>query len=340
MFGTRTDLVSPYGAFRFVDIGVNLLDDMFHGQYHGKQRHQSDILQVLMRAKSMGVQKNIVTAGCVEESINALEFVRSTNEFELYGTVGVHPTRSNEFGKTSGEAEHVINQLSEIIKEGRKDGKVVALGECGLDYDRLHFCKREQQIKGFKLQLELAATVDLPLFLHDRNTGGDFTRMVREYRSYFPRGGVVHSYTGSLEEMHELVDLGLYIGVNGCSLKTEENLRVVAEIPEHLLLIETDAPWCGVKATHASSKYVKTDFPRKRPEKYETGVMVKDRNEPCAIVQVVEVIAAVRGADPHELADRIYQNTQDLFFPPSSVASASASALNADGSSELPSQAT
>ena len=108
---------------------------------------------------------------------------------------------------------------------------------------------------------------------------------------------------------------GFYIGINGCSLKTDENLFVVSQIPEHLLLLETDAPWCGVKPSHASSKYLKTDFPKKKAEKYETGFMVKDRNEPCTIVQILEIVAAVRGIDPILLAEKIYYNSETLFFP-------------------------
>jgi TatD DNase family protein len=64
------------------------------------------------------------------------------------------------------------------------------------------------------------------MYLHSRSTRGDFARIVRENRHKFPTG-VVHSFTGDVEELKELLDMGLYIGVNGCSLKTEENLQMV-----------------------------------------------------------------------------------------------------------------
>jgi TatD DNase family protein len=300
---------------RFFEIGANLLDDTFRGIYHGKQKHQEDILNVLERGKEMGVQRQIVTAGCLEDSVEALKLVRLLKpKYELFSTVGVHPTRANEL-RNPEEAAKIIDQLKAIIADGRSDGSVLALGECGLDYDRLQFCTKEVQLSAFKLQLNLAAEVSLPMFLHNRNTNGDFIRIVTEERAKMKCGGVVHSFDGTLDEMLQLVELGLYIGINGCSLRTEENLAVVAQIPENRLLLETDSPWCGVKPTHAGSKHLKTDFPRKKAEKYEAGFMVKDRNEPCTIVQVLEIVAAVRGADPLVLAEKVYSNSEALFFP-------------------------
>lgn len=72
---------------------------------------------------------------------------------------------------------------------------------------------------------------------------------------------MVHSFTGSEEEMKALVDLDLFIGVNGCSLKTKENLDVVRAIPEDRIMIETDAPYCDIRNTHAGAEFVKTKWP-------------------------------------------------------------------------------
>ena len=306
---------APYSGNKYFEIGANLLDDMYRGVYHGKQKHQEDILQVLERAKGMGVTRTIVTAGCLEDSIEALKLVRQLRpKYELFSTVGVHPTRADEL-KDPTEAAVIIDKFRSILADGKTDGSILALGECGLDYDRLQFCTKETQMVAFKLQLNLAGEFSLPMFLHNRNTSGDFVRIVTQERANLKAGGVVHSFDGTLEEMQQLVNLGLYIGINGCSLRTAENLAVVAQIPEHLLLFETDSPWCGVKPSHAGSKFLNTSFPTKKAEKFEEGFMVKDRNEPCTIVQILEIVAAVRNADPTDLADKVFKNSERLFFP-------------------------
>lgn len=119
------------------------------------------------------------------------------------------------------------------------------------DYDRLHFASAETQKRCFDLQLQMATKVRLPLFLHSRAAHKDFVDILRPYlnslrppeiqtdKSSPGSVGVVHSFTGTAEELHELLDLGLYIGVNGCSLKTQENLDVVKQIPLHRILLET-----------------------------------------------------------------------------------------------------
>eukprot|EP01036_Dinobryon_divergens_P034786 gene34786-44991_t len=311
-------------SLRLCDIGVNILDDMFTGSYHSKECHLDDRNFVLERANALGVSSIICTATNFEESGAALSFCRAFNSnnlstkisedgtyvpFRLFSTVGVHPTRCDEIREKEDSSE----QLSRIIEDGVSDGTVVAIGECGLDYDRLFFCAKDIQIEGFQKQLDLIEKYKLPAFFHNRNTEGDFLRIVSEERHKIAAGGVVHSFTGSMEEMRSLVELGLYIGINGCSLKTESNLEVAAAVPIEALLIETDAPWCGIKPTHAGFKHLRTTFPTTKKEKFSLGTLVKDRNEPCTLVQVLEVLAAVRGMGQEELAHQIWANTQRLF---------------------------
>jgi TatD DNase family protein len=131
-------------TLKFVDIGANLLDERFtEGSYHGKVRHEPDWEAVMERAVSSGVTHIILTAGSLRESRRALELVRELrpkNETIQFGcTVGVHPTRcSQEFVDGSEHsAEQVLEQLLELAQDGQTDQSVVALGEMGLDYDRL-----------------------------------------------------------------------------------------------------------------------------------------------------------------------------------------------------------
>ena len=77
--------------------------------------------------------------------------------------MGVHPTRCGEFDSNPEGPEAYLDELREVLRQGRECGKVVAVGECGLDYDRLHFCPRETQMKYFRLQFQLAQESGLPM---------------------------------------------------------------------------------------------------------------------------------------------------------------------------------
>ena len=97
----------------------------------------------------------------------------------------------------------------------------MAFGEIGLDYDRLFLTGKEQQLKYFEAQLEIAVEVQLPLFLHSRAASEDFERLLGNKLQRLPKRGLVHSFTGTIEEMRRLVELGFDIGVNGCSMKSK-----------------------------------------------------------------------------------------------------------------------
>jgi TatD DNase family protein len=122
--------------------------------------------------------------------------------------------------------------------------QVVAIGECGLDYDR-DFSPRDQQRAAFESQLELAAELRKPVFLHQRSAHDDFARMLQNAR---PRlaGGVVHCFTGDERELDCYLELGLCIGITGfiCDERRGMHLqRLVRRIPPERLMIETDAPF-------------------------------------------------------------------------------------------------
>ncbi|KAI1206158.1 uncharacterized protein F4807DRAFT_453583 [Annulohypoxylon truncatum] len=282
---------------RYIDIGINLADPIFRGQYHGTQRHPDDLSAVVSRAREVGCHKLIITGSDFTSSRHALEIAREYPG-TVYTTVGIHPCSSAIFSTTHSHVDtnghtmpcdtdpsqpvsedhepdlarttSIISELRALIDEARSSSSssstrpspLVAFGEIGLDYDRLHYCSRKIQLHSFAAQLDLAASLrpQLPLFLHSRAAHADFVQLLKDKfgpkLERLERGAVVHSFTGTAEEMRELMDLGLYIGTNGCSFKTAENCAVVKEIHLDRLMLETDGPWCEVRPSHEGWKYL------------------------------------------------------------------------------------
>jgi TatD DNase family protein len=266
---------------RFVDIGANLLDARFtEGSYHGKVRHEPDFDLVLQRAAGVGMRHMVLTAGTLEESREAVRRVRelrisNQTDCQLYCTVGVHPTRCMEFEEAESADEN-LEELLALVKDGMSDGVVASVGEIGLDYDRLEFCPKDVQRKHFVRQLRLSEETGLPLFLHNRNVGDELYDLLVEHKEKW-KAGVVHSFDGTAELAKKFIDLGLYVGLNGCSLKTQENLEVVKTLPLDKILLETDCPYCDVRRTHAGFDFVSTHFECKQEKKFEKGLQVKVR---------------------------------------------------------------
>ncbi|RLN73136.1 hypothetical protein BBJ28_00002794 [Nothophytophthora sp. Chile5] len=247
-------------AMAMIDVGANLTDPVFTGLYRGKQRHeltaramtvsytviQADLTAVLARAKSYGVEKIIVTGGNLEESRSALKLATEYSDAaspSLYSTVGVHPTRCREFEAKGNDPNEYFAELVAVCEQGQRDGKVVAVGECGLDYDRLEFCDKPTQRKYFEKQFALAEQTRLPMFLHNRNTDGDFH-------------GKLRATAHSVHPYQKLVRL------------------LIGYVPPS-----------------ASS-----------------------RGQQCHNSQVLEIVSAIRGEAQEEVAARVYENTQRVFF--------------------------
>ncbi|KAF2709311.1 deoxyribonuclease tatD [Pleomassaria siparia CBS 279.74] len=303
------------GNLRYVDIGINLTDPVFRGLYHGTQRHENDFDDVLQRAFDVGCKKFMITGSDLAESEHAIEIAKA-HPGVCYATVGVHPCSANHFDTHPGGPSTLLSALGDLAKKAKESGEAVAFGEIGLDYDRLFLTPKDQQLKYFEAQLEVAIQVQLPLFLHSRAASEDFERLLGAKLPQLPRKGLVHSFTGTIGEMQRLVELGLDIGVNGCSMKTEENIQVVRQIPLEHLQIETDGPWCEMRPSHASAKFLKDVAPLPKAvkkEKWSKGSMVKGRNEPASIPHVAHAIAQIKGISVEEVCEAAWNNSIKMF---------------------------
>ena len=316
---------SNKNKLQLIDIALNLADDMFRGIYRGKPKHADDLLHMLNRAHEHHVTRIMATSTTLEDAQWHLNFISEhpSLPLEIYTTLGIHPTNALLFdakSETAPAAEQhdgahpLIESLKGLYDHHPLRERIVAIGEFGLDRDRLAFCPWETQLRAFEMQFSLAEHTKLPLFLHFREAAPEFQEIISRHRARFSTG-VVHSFTGTLEEMRSILALDLYIGINGCSLKTAENLEVVKEIPVDRLMIETDAPWCDIRPSHAGYKHIQTHWKtQKMPDKYDPQYLVKGRNEPCRLIQVLEIIAAIKQIPIEELASQIYQNTCHVFF--------------------------
>ncbi|THW92917.1 hydrolase, TatD family protein [Aureobasidium pullulans] len=304
--------VSP---LKFADIGINLSDPIFQGVYHGKKAHDNDLPQIVERALGAGCRKLMVTGSDLEESQKAIDLAEQYPGL-CYATVGVHPCSAMTFEKYAEGPDALLSALRDLAIKTKAAGTAAAYGEFGLDYDRLHYADKDTQIKYFRKQLDIAVEVQLPLFLHSRAAAEDFEAILKERLDELPKRGCVHSFTGTLEEMKRLVDMGFDVGINGCSLKTEENVDVVREVPLERLQIETDGPWCEMRPSHASAKYLK-DAPQLpkavKKEKWTADNMVKGRNEPCTIPNVAYAIANIKGISVEEVCEAAWNNSIKMF---------------------------
>lgn len=169
---------------------------------------------------------------------------------------------------------------------------MVAIGECGLDFDR-DFSPRPVQEQWFEAQLELAAELKLPLFLHERSAHQRFLEIMKTYRSSLTKG-VVHCFTGNREELFAYLVLDLHIGITGwvCDPRRGSALKqLVPEIPLERLMLETDVPFLT---------------PRNMPG-------LPSRNKPAFLPYVQKTVAQSYGKSEQEIANSTTQTACDFF---------------------------
>jgi TatD DNase family protein len=264
--------VTPSPAALLVDIGANLTHDSF----------DADRNEVIARAHAAGVARFVVTGSDAAHSRKALELCREYPG--LYATAGVHPHHAKD-ATTDTPAE-----LQELLGNSR----VVAVGECGLDYFR-NFSPPEAQREVFEMQLRLAEVCGKPVFLHQRDAHGDFMRILAEHRTRVAKA-VVHCFTGDAAELQDYLSLDCHIGITGwiCDERRGRHLRdCVGLIPVDKLMLETDAPYL-----------IPRDL-KPRP--------ASNRNEPMHLRHIAEVVAGCLGKPLEQLIRETTRNAEAFF---------------------------
>ncbi|WP_404416991.1 TatD family hydrolase [Vreelandella aquamarina] len=261
-----------------VDIGANLTHESF----------QRDLPEVIERAQAANVTTLIVTG---TDLLHARQAVHLSEQYTgVFATAGIHPHDASQW----------TDDLGRQIAELHQHPGVVAVGECGLDFNR-NFSTPQQQEHAFEAQLTLAASSGLPLFLHERDAGPRMRDMLQHWRGDIS-DGVVHCFTADKDTLYGYLDLDLHIGLTGwiCDERRGQHLQpLIKDIPLDRLMVETDCPYL---------------LPRNLPAKLKGR-----RHEPALLPWIVREIAHWHGVSEASLATASSATAQRFFRLPSRV---------------------
>ena len=237
-----------------------------------------DLDNVINRALKVGVEKMVVI-GWDEASSKLAIQIAEQYDF-IYAVVGFHPENIFDIN------DEILYKTLELYKHP----KVVGIGEIGLDY---HWTKepdkRELQKEYFIKQIDFANKVGLPISIHSREAFNDTLEILKAHKPL--HGGVMHCYSGSVENIQDIINLNLYIGLDGPVTFTNSKTpkEVAAEVPLERLVVETDCPYLS-------------------PHPLRGTV-----NEPANISLIIDKIANIREMSKKHLLDVLYKNSCDLF---------------------------
>ena len=254
------------------DIGLNLTSAQF----------AKDCDEVVARAFSAGVKGLLLTGTNLHESEQAQQMAQRYDP--CWSTAGVHPHDSSQWTQHSAEKIYALATTPEVV----------AVGECGLDFNR-NFSTPAEQEAAFTAQLALAAELGMPVFMHCRDAHERFLALLEPWLDKLP-GAVLHCFTGTRQEAIACLDRGVYLGITGwvCDERRGLELReLLPVIPADRLLVETDAPYL---------------LPRDMQPKPTSR-----RNEPAYLGHILERIAHWRGEDVQWLDAQTDDNVRRLF---------------------------
>ena len=253
---------------RYYDIGINLFSEQF--------KDKEEIIREAWEAEVAC----IITGSDMKSSGLTDEFTRTHN---VWGTAGIHPHAADR--AKDGDFEELRIILT-------SNDRMIAVGECGLDFNRM-FSEKENQIKCLERHIALAEELRMPMFLHERDAADTFYDIFSEHKGVCARS-VVHCFTGTAETAKKYLDLGFCIGITGwiCDDRRAEDMReAVRYIPSERLLIETDAPYLTPRNVKGLGRV----------------------NHPRNVKYVAETLARYKQMDENELTDILKKNTERLF---------------------------
>lgn len=237
---------------------------------------------IVERAYNGGVKK-IINIGCDPRGIKKTVEISKKYDF-IFSAIGLHPQEAE-----SGDENFFLG-----LEERLKEPKVVAIGECGLEYkiqnSKSETDMQEKQKEVFLKQLELVQKFDKPVIIHCRNAYPEILEILRREKRKNPRlRGVFHFFTGRLSQARELFEMGFLISFTGIITYARDYDKVVKNVPLEKIITETDAPFVA-------------------PEPYRGK-----RNEPFYVRYVVEKIAELKKLSFEEVAQETAKNAENLF---------------------------
>lgn len=251
---------------------ISLIDTHCHLDF---DCFDNDRQQVIARAHASHVEKIIIPATQKKFWQRIKQLCQP--QTNLYACYGLHPYW------VSQHTQQDLTELEKMLAEN--DG--IAVGECGLDF-RPGQADRLLQQNIFERQLSIAQKMALPVVIHCVHATEVIIKTLKQYPAL---SGMIHSYSGSLEQAVQLIDMGFYLGIGGAiTYERASKLRsVVSKIPLTTLLLETDAP--------------------DQPDQSHRN----ERNEPAWLTTTLRAIAKIRKEDIENIAQQTTQNAKDLF---------------------------
>jgi TatD DNase family protein len=190
-----------------------------------------NIHELLKKSREIGIEKILTISTSLVSFKKILQIVELDNM--IFGTFGIHPH----------ETDKDIIHKDEIIKNTKKNKKIIAIGETGLDFYYNH-SNRERQISSFKCHIEAAIELNIPVIVHSRNAENETYEILNTYKKYKPKI-LLHCFTGSLQLAKNLMNLNSFFSASGIiTFKNSIDLQNTFKlIPNDKLLIETDSPF-------------------------------------------------------------------------------------------------